>query len=227
MRMYPLLLPWCQRPKTIRTYDMIRIDIDASDIQRFIQEFRHLSDEVKRAGRDALNEVGDEMTTRTVRELALNTGIGPHHAWQFVKRTRATLRNLLYEVRLNNELIEQEGRGAPLERTFEERISNTFKEGILVRVMTAEDNAVCEICQDIAEQGPYSLEEIRKLKARHPHFLSTALNCRCKLSPAKFTRRLPVTMKEGKATFDVDAAQKQLTQAVLDRVREILRRRRR
>ena len=47
----------------------------------------------------------------------------------------------------------------------------------LVRVKTAGDDDVCPICEDIADDGPYNINEARSLIPAHPR-------CRCVLVPA-------------------------------------------
>jgi hypothetical protein len=46
-----------------------------------------------------------------------------------------------------------------------------------VNVLTAGDDLVCQICEDISEEGPYSLDEAQGLIPAHP-------NCRCAFVPA-------------------------------------------
>jgi hypothetical protein len=47
-----------------------------------------------------------------------------------------------------------------------------------VEVVTAEDDDVCEVCIDIAAQGPYELDEAESLIPAHP-------NCRCSFMPTE------------------------------------------
>ena len=46
-----------------------------------------------------------------------------------------------------------------------------------VNVLTAGDDLVCQVCEDISEEGPYSLDEAQGLIPAHP-------NCRCAFVPA-------------------------------------------
>jgi DNA-binding transcriptional MerR regulator len=46
----------------------------------------------------------------------------------------------------------------------------------LVSVATAGDERVCDICNDLEDEGPYSLEEAQALLPAHPH-------CRCSVVP--------------------------------------------
>lgn len=51
-----------------------------------------------------------------------------------------------------------------------------LKPSDLVRLQTAEDNKVCPRCEEIEEDGPYTIREARKLIPAHP-------NCRCAFVP--------------------------------------------
>ena len=46
-----------------------------------------------------------------------------------------------------------------------------------VNTLTAGDDLVCQVCEDISEEGPYSLDEAQGLLPAHP-------NCRCAFVPA-------------------------------------------
>jgi hypothetical protein len=55
----------------------------------------------------------------------------------------------------------------------------------LFEVLTAEDDDVCPICEDIADSGPYTLAEARGLIPAHPH-------CRCQFVPVGDRRFAPI-----------------------------------
>lgn len=57
----------------------------------------------------------------------------------------------------------------------ERRLEAAF-EGLAVGVLTAEDDKVCDECEQIASEGPYDLDEARDLIPAHP-------NCRCAFVP--------------------------------------------
>lgn len=57
----------------------------------------------------------------------------------------------------------------------------------LVRVRTAGDDRVCIICEDIADDGPYTIDTARSLIPAHPR-------CRCVLVPARDRRFAPDSM---------------------------------
>jgi hypothetical protein len=61
-----------------------------------------------------------------------------------------------------------------------------------VNVLTAGDDRVCDVCDDIAAEGPYSLDEAQGLIPAHP-------NCRCVFVPA-FDKRFAINRELATAT---------------------------
>jgi len=59
----------------------------------------------------------------------------------------------------------------------------------LVNVLTAGDDRVCQDCEDIAEGGPYEIDEARDLIPSHP-------NCRCAFVPFGDKRFAPIQEQE-------------------------------
>ena len=57
----------------------------------------------------------------------------------------------------------------------ERRLEAAFA-GLAVGILTAEDDKVCDECEEIASEGPYNLDEARDLIPAHP-------NCRCAFVP--------------------------------------------
>ena len=64
--------------------------------------------------------------------------------------------------------------------------SRRSPEGLmLINVLTAGDDQVCEDCSDIAEEGPYDIDTAMELIPSHP-------NCRCAFVPFDDTRYAPI-----------------------------------
>lgn len=67
-------------------------------------------------------------------------------------------------------------------RAYGEAALNTYEEagvmgvGVQAEFLTAQDDAVCEECESLAQRGPYSLEQARGMIPVHP-------NCRCAYVP--------------------------------------------
>lgn len=67
--------------------------------------------------------------------------------------------------------------------------ANEFSAAVLVNVLTAGDDRVCDDCDQIAAQGPYDLEEAQGLIPSHP-------NCRCAFVPYGDARFAPIAEQE-------------------------------
>lgn len=62
------------------------------------------------------------------------------------------------------------------------RLEKEFGKNGRVNVITAGDDDVCVVCEEIAEEGPYTLNKARTLIPAHP-------NCRCAFKPARIRLR--------------------------------------
>lgn len=68
---------------------------------------------------------------------------------------------------------------------------------VLVEVLTAGDDDVCTICEDIADGNPYTIQEARGLIPAHP-------NCRCAFVPLddeRFAHGDHLTVEDGEVDF--------------------------
>jgi hypothetical protein len=65
------------------------------------------------------------------------------------------------------------------------------EEGDFVNVLTAGDDLVCIVCEDISDEGPYPLDEAETLIPAHP-------NCRCAFVPA-FDMRFAINREKAAA----------------------------
>lgn len=90
------------------------------------------------------------------------------------------------------------------ERGFLRRPEEFFQQDEMVNVVTMEDELVCPICQEASEDGPYPIEEARKMLPLHP-------NCRCVVQSARRRRTLPVEFRRGR---DVEVSRVTMTELV-------------
>jgi hypothetical protein len=65
------------------------------------------------------------------------------------------------------------------------RRKGSFDDPMLVNVLTAGDDKVCDDCSDIAEEGPYDIDKAQELIPSHP-------NCRCTFVPFDDNRYAPI-----------------------------------
>jgi hypothetical protein len=113
------------------------------------------------------------------------------------KRTRKrTVEELLVEGIAANVFEEQSGAiGNVLEaagfakRALEVIEAAEEEEEVLVSVLTAGDDKVCQDCEDIAADGPYEIGQARGLIPAHP-------NCRCAFIPWGDKRYAPIMEQE-------------------------------
>jgi len=175
----------------------IQIVVDPSELLKFIGKLDRTPQELERMLRDTVNEVGDEMYDELVRVLIQETGFTPSAAGKFITVSRATLGDQTYEMTIKQGVMEDELTRRGPTRDFQKRAEGVFNQDMLVNVITAQDGAVCPICERISEEGPYTIEETRHLRDVHPHFLNRDLNCRCALTPFKPQGRESISQKTG------------------------------
>lgn len=72
-------------------------------------------------------------------------------------------------------------------RKEQREVERTLGRGVYIR--TRGDDDVCPICEDLSEEGPYTINEARSLIPAHP-------NCRCAFIPAH-DRRFKRNIKQG------------------------------
>lgn len=140
--------------------------------------------ELERAQEQARREV------ERARERTAEREEEAREAWQRVQAARTEARSA-EEYRPSETVRERRAREAaqaalaelPVgpERVFglptPERLRRIGELGAFVNVLTAGDNKVCQQCQDLADDGPYSLFDAQSLLPAHP-------NCRCAFIPA-------------------------------------------
>lgn len=134
----------------------------------------------------ALNQMGDALLRNLAIDLSRTTGLSVDIVRSMIRTTRATTSKLEYNVdasRLADPRL-MKGRELP-DRDFPRREDPGFAPTELVNVQTAGDDRVCDICDNIAASGPYTIEVARAMIPHHP-------NCRCTLVPFRPTNRIPV-----------------------------------
>jgi hypothetical protein len=173
----------------------MRLVLDVEEVTNFINRMKKWPTQFETVQVSALNAFGEIVIRELVRLIAEETGLSQAAAAKFVTYAPATVANRSFLIRVKEDVIEEDAKTDRIPvRTFEERES-VAKDDQLFNVVTAKDDAVCEICERISKEGPYSLPQLRAFKGHHPHFLNRDLNCRCETTPFKPTRRIPVRMQ--------------------------------
>jgi hypothetical protein len=203
----------------------VKIDIDASELLRFTRRLNDLPDAINRAVIDALNETGDAASLRVASEISRETGFGLADAQRFVEVDRAHRGKPEYDITVHAGMIEDErlNRQLPSEPWAGSDRDKIYGQALLVKVITSEDKFVCEICQRIAEEGPYTPEELEALKLQHPHFLNPQLHCRCAIQPFEPRSRLSTRTGQGRVSVGREETLRQLAQRIKDEVHTTIR----
>ena len=99
--------------------------------------------------------------------------------------------------------------------------------------MTTGDGHDCEICNDVAENSPYTIEEVEQMATKWAGFegaggpgVRTNLvhpNCRCLTQPWTAARRMPITMGEGRGAPSALLNARQLGQAIAEELQVTIR----
>jgi hypothetical protein len=198
------------------------IQVEIVNLAAFLRHFDSIEIAMGHANVQAVNEVGDTTRQEIIDLIADETTLPATAIARYVTAKRANRSDKIYEINVRRALLEQEVERIS-HRGYQGRGRGPFEEDMLVVVATANDDHVCEICQQIRLEGPYSMEEIRALQAKHPHFLNRDLNCRCALRPARFVGRTREQARErGKPTISTQRTLSQLAQQVAANTRVVL-----
>jgi hypothetical protein len=191
------------------------VTIEAEDLLKWARYFDEMPAKIKPAMAHALNYIGDQIVDKTVRYIADTTGLDPEDVRGMIVVSRATPNN--WEWSMDASVVAPPS--LDWSRPWDSRSSSTadpFAQQTLVKVVTMEDEAVCQRCQDAAEDSPYTLEQAQALLPVHPH-------CRCLLQPYSSHRRLPVTFGQAGATPPELHTARQIAEAVKDSLTVVMR----
>lgn len=168
---------------------MIKMKVVQDDLLNFIGFMGTAGQRTKSALVKSLNETGTALVQKLVTGIADEMGVPVHDVQDQIRVRKATPGELEFSADLSdvyeNDMSSRDvprSRRDPQER---ERETEPFAPGALVSIITAGDEKVCQICEEAAEEGPYTIEEARRLVPHHPH-------CRCAVIPFYPKQRLPV-----------------------------------
>lgn len=154
---------------------------------------RMASEEVRKVGKTRSNALVEMSVSSAFNNATLDifkalgltrVGIDPEHMLPgagVVRRSKArdvsreTL-DATEQERIERAQVERSNTPGPSLIGKIEKIERAASELETVEILTAGDEDVCEECQDIADAGPYEIDEARSLIPAHP-------NCRCAYVP--------------------------------------------
>lgn len=178
----------------------LRVSFDTNELLRFTRRVADTDKLIHRTMLASLNEVGDATVERIALSISRETGLDVERSRRLITVQRASSSRAEYRIAVDYRGAEDDrlSRGKVNQRELASRDRNAFKAEMLVNVVTAGDNNVCPICEQIAEEGPYSPDELAKLKSIHPHFLNPTFHCRCALVPFRPRSRLQLRSRSGR-----------------------------
>lgn len=198
--------------------------VDADDMLNWARYLEEIPKVTNAAIARGLNTYGEIVVARTAAKIADKGDLPVHEVMATIKVTEATPRRLQWEMDASG-ILPPSGDWS---RPWAERDSKQFERQTLVNITTLGDRHVCEICEEAAAAGPYTMADIDAMAARWrnfpgasgpaPGFRTNLIhpNCRCVLTPFANKRRLRVSFGAGEQEMYTG---KQLADAVSSELR--------
>ena len=159
----------------------MEISVDTSDLLKWARYLDTVATKTGPAAAKALNFIGDSIINKTITYLEESTGLEPEDIRRLITVKAATANDPTWEMDATATAPPSLDWSRPWDKG--EAIDDAFT---LVKIVTMDDDLVCEKCQQAQDDGPYTLEEAMAMLPIHPH-------CRCVMQPFSSLRRLPVT----------------------------------
>jgi len=188
------------------------------EAEELLEWATYLEDTPRRSGRAlarAINQVGENTLRKVVDQIAQDTGVDSNTIAHMMFVKQATPNDLTWSLDASQIVPPSMDWSRPW-ATPRGDVGDSFQNQALVKIVTCGDEHVCEYCQRMAEEGPYTLEQALKFQHKydatgylHPH-------CRCAIKAWDSTRRLPVTLGTSPKEF---MSMKDLADAIKDELR--------
>jgi hypothetical protein len=197
---------------------VLSIDVDTGDLLKWARYFENIPRRTKPALARALNAAGANIVRETARVIAGNSGLDADAILHLIIVKEAAPNDLVWEMDASAIAPPSQDWSHPWDRTED----TTFDGQTLVKIITMDDDVVCKICEDAAENGPYTLEEAKRMFA-HGEAGKEGLHprCRCIMGPWSSTRRMNVTF--GTSQEPIMSSFQQMGQKVAEEFAAVLR----
>lgn len=184
---------------------MINLKVDAKQLLRYTSSLGSQPAKNKTSIARALNQVGDGVVREFAQTVSKSTGIPVERVRQFITVMHASPSSHRYEITLKKGLTGEQSDQAPTASR------DVFAAGTLVNVITFGDDLVCGVCERIAEEGPYTIEDARTLIPAHG---GPDHNCRCKLVPYVSRKKIELQTSAGSSKMTLKQLARTLQQEV-------------
>jgi hypothetical protein len=182
----------------------VRVNFLTTDFVKLIDRLKEKATRVNPAIAKTMNQVGNHLLEQVVETIAAQTDMEPEVIRQRVRVKRASAGDLTFRINAEDALVEAQTSRPMRKRGFVRKPEEFFNKDELVNIVTMDDEDVCPICQELAADGPYPIEEARMKIPAHP-------NCRCLVQTFRKRRTLPVEFRRGQ---DVEVSRVTMTELV-------------
>lgn len=210
----------------------VQIKVDASDLLKWARFYDDMPKANKRALARALNTFGEGVVRETIKTISDKNGWDPDVVKSRLIVKEADEHDLEFVMDASAVVAPSQDWNRP----WDQREQSSFEQNSLVNIVTTDDGFDCELCRQIAAEGPYPLSQVLEIQAKWAEYVPPTPNiapgpitnlihprCRCSSAPWSSYRRLPISFQTdggnvGKTPNHL-MTMKQLSKAVKDEVR--------
>lgn len=184
---------------------MIQLKIDTSELLKYAAYMNNVPRHTKTNIARGLNVLGKNVASHLANDVADRTGLSFQTIHNLFKIKEASPLNLVWECDATDVIDTQAQLMLPPAQWRSAR-HGMIKPGTLVNVIDRGDDKVCQICKDIVEDNPYTIEEVNALSQRLNKYGNGLFhyNCRCSVWENKLSRRVPVRFATGLGTSNTE-----------------------
>ena len=205
------------------------IRIGALNLLRWARYLDEVPKHTRPAVARAMNDYGAGVAESAAEMIAAETGLDAQEVRTLIEIEEASADNLVWRMDASQVAPPPQD----WERPWEKRSGKNFEQQTLVKIVTSGDDHTCEICQEAADNSPYTMDEINQLSHKWQHWEPAAgtvgartnlihPNCRCVIQPWQQTRRLSVQFG-GKGAPPELLNARQLGRKVADELKVVIR----
>lgn len=196
---------------------LLGVSVNVSGLDESIQDFIEMIPRIDEAVARALNSIGAQVEDEMARALVLQTSLPDEVVRRQFERWPATVAKPSYNIVATNPMTrtnpdELSGRGIMGGRGREFAVSD------LMRVVSQNDGAVCDMCLAVIRDSPYTTRELKR-RTRGKWVGSWAHihpGCRCRIETFRLRRRQEFKVDMPGQGWEID--QKQI-EALVNRLR--------
>lgn len=182
----------------------MKLKVNANDLLKWSRYLDELPRRTKPAIARALNTFGEGVVHEIVNYIAQKNSWDPDDVRRRILVKEADPHDLSFT--MDASLVVPQSQ--QWQRPWAERDNAEFEQNTLVKIVTQDDGYDCDVCRQIAEQGPYTMDQVVQMQAQwadynpptpniHPGVITNLVHprCRCVTQPWSSYRRLAVSIQ--------------------------------